>query len=167
MVPARYFPDNDVAFNDKVYGYMWALTLGNAGLMLLKTTFTAVSYGGWQGIQSALLEHPAVSSVGFDVIFCWVTWGCWYRTQGGGVESVTRESIDRSGTHSRKMARASQSRVTVSMGLFGVVDQAAKRRLWLARFLEHPNVANKRGDCAITCDMQFEMMASSSPLPVS
>tara|TARA_R110002003_G_scaffold1926_10_gene23779 strand:+ start:7727 stop:8092 length:366 start_codon:yes stop_codon:yes gene_type:complete len=95
MVPARYFPDNDVAFNDKVYGYMWALTLGNAGLMLLKTTFTAVSYGGWQGIQSALLEHPAVSSVGFDVIFCWVTWACWYRMQCGGVESVTRESIDR------------------------------------------------------------------------
>ncbi|KAF2036730.1 hypothetical protein EK21DRAFT_52058 [Setomelanomma holmii] len=95
FAPASYFSNDDVAFNSKVYGYMWALTLVNAVLMLFKTTYTAVSYGGWHGIQSALLEHPAVSSVGFDVIFCWVTWICWYRTQGGGIDSVEKASIDR------------------------------------------------------------------------
>jgi len=95
LVPSRYFPENDVAFNDKVYGYMWALTFVNAGLMLLRTTWMAVSYGGFQGIQSALLEHPAVSSVGFDVMFCWITWLCWNWTQGSAVGSVARDSIDR------------------------------------------------------------------------
>lgn len=95
LVPARYFPDNDVAFNDKVYGYMWALTFGNAALMLLRMTYMAVSYGGFQGIQSALLEHPAVGSVGFDAIFCWVTWICWNRTQGSAIGSVARDSIER------------------------------------------------------------------------
>lgn len=95
LVPARYVPDNDVAFNDKVYGYMWALTFGNAGLMLLRMTYMAVSYGGFQGIQSALLEHPAVSSVGFDAIFCWITWICWVRTQDSAIGSVARESTER------------------------------------------------------------------------
>lgn len=95
LVPAKYFPDNDVAFSDRVHGYMWTLTYINAAIMMLRTTWMAVSYGGFQGIQSALLEHPAVSSVGFDVVFCWITWICWMRTQGSGVGSVARESIDR------------------------------------------------------------------------
>jgi hypothetical protein len=92
LVPARYLPESDVAFDDKVHGYMWALTLANAALMMLKTTYAAVSYGGFQGIQNALLEHPAVSSVGFDVVFCWITWICWYSIQGGGSKSVPEES---------------------------------------------------------------------------
>jgi hypothetical protein len=87
VVPARYFEDNE-QFTDQVYNYMWALVLGNAGLMLVWTTATAYSYSGFVGIQSALLEHPAVSSVGFDVVFCWITWICWYRTQA---ESVRRD----------------------------------------------------------------------------
>ncbi|KAF2830771.1 hypothetical protein CC86DRAFT_343779 [Ophiobolus disseminans] len=95
FVPAKYFLDNDVAFNDQVYSYMWVLTFVNAGIMLLRTTWLAVSYGGFQGIQSALLEHPAVSSVAFDVVFCWITWFCWNRTQGSAIGSVARESIDR------------------------------------------------------------------------
>jgi hypothetical protein len=91
LVPARYLPDNSTAFEDKTYNYMWALTLGNAALMMVKTTYAAVSYGGFQGIQNALLEHPAASSVGFDVIFCWITWICWISTQGRGTGSVTRK----------------------------------------------------------------------------
>ncbi|EAT86138.2 hypothetical protein SNOG_06307 [Parastagonospora nodorum SN15] len=95
LVPENWFPENDLAFEDKVFGYMWALTLGNAALMMLKTTYAAVSYGGFVGIQNALLEHPAVSSVGFDVIFCWITWICWYITRGEDVGSFTKEPIKR------------------------------------------------------------------------
>jgi hypothetical protein len=86
VIPAGYL-EEDVQFTDKVYNYMWALCLGNAGLMLVWTTATAYSYSGFVGIRSALLEHPAVSSVGFDVIFCWITWMCWYRTQAEPVRS--------------------------------------------------------------------------------
>jgi hypothetical protein len=95
LVPEQWFLENNVTFDDKVFGYMWALTLGNAALMMLKTTYTAVAYGGFIGIQNALLEHPAVSSVGFDVIFCWITWTCWYMTRGGVVGSVAKEPIKR------------------------------------------------------------------------
>jgi hypothetical protein len=91
LVPGTYLPENSTAFEDKAYNYMWALTLGNAGLMMLKTTSAAVSYGGFRGIQNALLEHPAVSSVGFDVVFCWITWICWYSTQSGNTWSVARK----------------------------------------------------------------------------
>jgi hypothetical protein len=93
LVPAKYIPNISTGFEDKMYSYMWFLTASNAGLMLLKTTYAAVSYGGFQGIKNALLEHPAVSSVGFDVIFCWVTWICWYYTQSKDVGSVTRDGI--------------------------------------------------------------------------
>jgi hypothetical protein len=86
VIPASYFQD-DAQFTDKIYNYMGALLLGNAGLMLAWTTATAYTYSGFVGIQSALLEHPAVSSVGFDVIFCWVTWICWYRSQATPVRN--------------------------------------------------------------------------------
>jgi hypothetical protein len=94
LLPAKNFPDHDVAFNDMVYSYMWLLTFANAAIMLLKTTWMAVSYGGFAGIQSALLEHPAVSSVGFDVIFCWITWICWTFTQGSAMSSIARKSVN-------------------------------------------------------------------------
>lgn len=92
ILPTRYFNDNDVAFSDKVHNYMWALVLGNAGLMLARTTATAYAYSGFRGILDALLEHPAVSSVGFDVIFCWITWICWYRTQSTTAEDDVKET---------------------------------------------------------------------------
>jgi hypothetical protein len=91
VVPEKYFLEDDMAVDDK----LWALTFGNAAVMLLKTTYAAVSYGGFQGIRNALLEHPAVSSVGFDVIFCWITWICWISTQSGVVRSVAKQSIDK------------------------------------------------------------------------
>lgn len=93
IIPAKYFNDNNVEFVDKVYNYLWALVLGNAGLMLLKATATAYAYSGFQGIQNALLEHPAVSSVAFDVIFCWITWICWYRTQRTPVDKQWRDDV--------------------------------------------------------------------------
>lgn len=87
IVPTKYFGE-DIQFTDKVYNYMWALVLGNAGLMLAWTTAKAYNYSGLVGIQSALLEHPAVSSVGFDVIFCWITWICWYLTQSKSAQNM-------------------------------------------------------------------------------
>jgi hypothetical protein len=93
LVPAKYFHDNGVAVDDKVYPYMWALTCGSAALMLCQTTAKAVSYGGFEGIWSALLEHPAVSSVGFDVVFCWITWTCWFSISSGEVDSISTGSI--------------------------------------------------------------------------
>jgi hypothetical protein len=94
VVPDNYVSEGDAASTDRIYKYLWALTLGNAGFMMLKTTYTAWSYGGFEGIGSALLEHPAVSSVGFDVVFCWVTWICWLRTQQQDVGRVAQERID-------------------------------------------------------------------------
>ncbi|KAI4658135.1 uncharacterized protein J4E79_007116 [Alternaria viburni] len=99
VVPASSFIE-DIQFTDKVYSYMWALVLGNAGLMLAWATATAYAYGGFVGIQSALLEHPAVSSVGYDVIFCWITWACWYWTQAKpAYEGVSRDSAERRSAH--------------------------------------------------------------------
>lgn len=93
ILPARYFDDNDVEFTNKVYNYMWALVLGNAGLMMVRSTATAYAYSGFRGIWDALLEHPAVSSVGFDVVFCWISWICWYRTQNLTVDNELQEPI--------------------------------------------------------------------------
>lgn len=89
VVPAKYFVEDD-AFTDKVYNYMWALVLGNAGLMLAWTTATSYAYSGFGGIWNALFEHPAVSSVGYDAIFCWASWICWYRTQRDRAERVSK-----------------------------------------------------------------------------
>ncbi|KAI8935191.1 hypothetical protein NX059_007782 [Plenodomus lindquistii] len=89
VVPAAYFHE-DVDFTDKVYNHMWALVLGNAGLMLAWTTATAYAYSGMVGVWYALSEHPAVSSVGYDVIFCWGSWLCWYLTQSQDTRSVSK-----------------------------------------------------------------------------
>lgn len=95
LIPAKYIPEHSAAFNDKVYGYIWVLTIANASLMMMKTTYAAWAYSGFQGIQNALLEHPVISSVGFDVIFCWLTWACWYLTQGrdGSVPKYTKSQV--------------------------------------------------------------------------
>jgi len=33
--------------------------------------------GNWKSVWDALWAHSAVSSVGFDVIFCWISFLCW------------------------------------------------------------------------------------------
>ncbi|OAL52269.1 hypothetical protein IQ07DRAFT_678291 [Pyrenochaeta sp. DS3sAY3a] len=91
LLPSRLFNDDDFAFTDKVYSYLWFLVLGNGGILFLKATFTAWSYSGFQGISNALLEHPAVSSVAFDVVFCWVSWACWYLTQSKTINDDLKE----------------------------------------------------------------------------
>jgi hypothetical protein len=49
-------------------------------------TVKVYSHGGFQVILRTLYEHPAVSSVGYDVIFCWMSWMCWLFTQGGRIQ---------------------------------------------------------------------------------
>ncbi|RGP77260.1 alpha-mannosyltransferase alg11p [Fusarium longipes] len=39
--------------------------------------------GDWGDAMSALYEHPAVSSVGWDVICCWITFSVWYFVRYG------------------------------------------------------------------------------------
>jgi hypothetical protein len=86
IVPAQYFRDDDVEFTEGLYKYLWGATFFGGGLLWWKVTGLAYSYSGIIGIVNAILEHPAVSSVGFDVIFCWITWFLWWRLQRQGVE---------------------------------------------------------------------------------
>ena len=96
ILPTRYITDPSEAFVDQAYNSMWILVLINGGLMLLRTTAIAYADKGFQGVCSTLLEHPAVSSVGFDVIFCWTTWICWYWTQSRNPSSSLDEAPNRS-----------------------------------------------------------------------
>ncbi|KAF2844879.1 hypothetical protein T440DRAFT_435721 [Plenodomus tracheiphilus IPT5] len=120
VVPARYF-NEDRVFADKVYSYMWALVLGNAGLMLAWTTATAYAYSGMIGVWYALSEHPAVSSVGYDVIFCWVSWVCWYRTQSQSMRIMSKSS---SGSLDEGISRDATGSVVGASGVGG----ATRRR---------------------------------------
>lgn len=92
VLAAKYSENDDPAFTDKVYSYMWVLSLINGGLMLLKTSAAAYAYNRFDGVQHALLEHPAVSSVSFDVIFCWISWACWNLTQRQTVEQNPKKT---------------------------------------------------------------------------
>lgn len=89
ILPARYFNDDDREFTDGIYKVLWAVTLFGGGLLFFKVTAAAYSYSGLYGMNSALFEHAAVSSVGFDVIFCWISWAMWWRIQREGVEGAT------------------------------------------------------------------------------
>jgi hypothetical protein len=80
IIPAQYFRD-DVEFMEGMYKYLWGTTIFAGALLFWKVTGLAWSYGGIVGMINAILEHPAVSSVGFDVVFCWITWFTWWRIQ--------------------------------------------------------------------------------------
>ncbi|KAF2493289.1 hypothetical protein BU16DRAFT_619630 [Lophium mytilinum] len=62
-------------------------------LVMLSIVFVALaSRPAWGGISAALYEHPAVSSVGWDVILCWTSWGVWtlvYQIGASGVKGKT------------------------------------------------------------------------------
>lgn len=80
FIPAKCFSLGDTKTIDKIYGFLW---LTNSYFLgdLLWNSYRAYQAGTLEGIGGALLEHPAVSSVGFDVIFCWISWICWWQTQ--------------------------------------------------------------------------------------
>ena len=78
ILPARLFRAGDTGSVDKIYSALWLL-ICTSGMQLLLKTYNATDK--LEAIRDALLEHPAVSSVGFDVIFCWTTWICWWLVQ--------------------------------------------------------------------------------------
>ncbi|KAF2866947.1 hypothetical protein BDV95DRAFT_191518 [Massariosphaeria phaeospora] len=89
ILPAKYSTDVNHDLADSVYNkVLWPVTIVGAALLNLKQTWTAVSFGGFAGIWGALWEHPAVSSVAFDVVFCWITWITWWSIQRQGVDDV-------------------------------------------------------------------------------
>jgi hypothetical protein len=60
--------------NEKLFTTIIVASIVSQGV----TTYSAAGQAsGWSGIGKALYEHPAVSSVGWDVICCWVSWGMW------------------------------------------------------------------------------------------
>lgn len=77
-IPRKYLSDSNVDFAGTVYKYLWAVNILGGALLFTKITVLAHSYSGIFGIWQQLWEHPAVSSVAFDVIFCWITWGTWW-----------------------------------------------------------------------------------------
>jgi hypothetical protein len=88
ILPGTYFTDSNIEFAGSVYKYLWGATVSGGSILLLRMTSMAYGYSGIAGIWNALLEHPAVSSVAFDVIFCWLSWLTWWRVQPQYVKSV-------------------------------------------------------------------------------
>lgn len=80
ILPARFFSLGDVKTVDSIYKFLWVVNFHFVG-RLAWTTYKAYVAGNLGAIRDTLLEHPAVSSVGFDVIFCWISWLCWWWTQ--------------------------------------------------------------------------------------
>ncbi|KAF3034600.1 hypothetical protein E8E12_004187 [Didymella heteroderae] len=87
ILPASFFPSGDTKTVNKIYGFLW---LTNAYFFgdLIWATCKSYQDGNLGDIGGALLEHPAVSSVGFDVIFCWLSWICWWQTQSDGPPDI-------------------------------------------------------------------------------
>ncbi|KAK0667827.1 hypothetical protein QBC41DRAFT_132694 [Cercophora samala] len=55
------------------------LQFGILAAVLAAGTSQAIASGeSWQSILDTLYEHPAVSSVGWDVICCWVSYTAWF-----------------------------------------------------------------------------------------
>lgn len=78
----------------KVYlGVVICATLLQAKATVHAMLDTNTGSGGasYRGIIMALYEHPAVSSVGWDVIFCWISWSVWalgagWMTEGKNID---------------------------------------------------------------------------------
>lgn len=86
-LPEKYFTDSNIEFAGTVYRYLWGTTILGGSLLLLKMTIMTYDYSGLLGFWNALLEHPAVSSVAFDVIFCWISWFTWWRVLPQTIEN--------------------------------------------------------------------------------
>lgn len=58
--------------------WLWKLQF----MALVLSTMTGMAYGegySWVTVLGTLYEHPAVSSVGWDVICCWISAFAWYK----------------------------------------------------------------------------------------
>ncbi|KAF2739622.1 hypothetical protein EJ04DRAFT_508509 [Polyplosphaeria fusca] len=85
LLPQKYSED-DPGTVGKIYDYLWRLTAGGGALLFLRATATQYNYSGFQGIWDALFEHSAVSTVAFDVIFCWISWITWWVVRGANLD---------------------------------------------------------------------------------
>lgn len=81
VVPQKYLSDSNVEFAGTVYKFLWAAHNFGGGLLFTRVTAVAYKFSGPRGIWQQLWEHPAVSSVAFDVMFCWISWGTWWAIQ--------------------------------------------------------------------------------------
>lgn len=95
ILPEKYFTDSNVEFAGTVYRYLWAATIFGGGLLFVRITGLAYNYSGIYGIWQQLFEHPAVSSVAFDAIFCWITWFMWFRIQSRGPVETSQGEEDK------------------------------------------------------------------------
>lgn len=56
-----------------------ATRISSMGAVLAFATMAVVDEGGsWTNVVDTLHEHPAVSSVGWDVICCWISYTAWF-----------------------------------------------------------------------------------------
>lgn len=90
ILPASLFETGNVKTVDRIYSGMWILVISLGIQQLVQVTSKAHSIAGFQGIWSALFEHPAVSSVGFDVLFCWISWLCWWWVQAESEDFISQ-----------------------------------------------------------------------------
>ncbi|KAL5372930.1 hypothetical protein DPSP01_013098 [Paraphaeosphaeria sporulosa] len=81
VVPQKYLSESNVEFTGTLYKFLWAANNFGGGLLFTRVTAVAYKFSGPRGIWQQMWEHPAVSSVAFDVILCWVTWSAWWATQ--------------------------------------------------------------------------------------
>lgn len=83
LIPQSWgYTDDGVGLAQTVYRNLRNVVIWGGGLILLKTTVSALVDVGPGGIARTLYAHPAVSSVGWDVIFCWISWGYWIKICG-------------------------------------------------------------------------------------
>lgn len=91
ILPANLFQNSNSKLVDRVYSAMWLLVIG-LGVQQLTQVYIKHKHviGYREGILDALFVHPAVSSVGFDVVFCWITWLSWWRIQPKSENFISR-----------------------------------------------------------------------------
>ena len=74
-------PSPDTA--DRHYCRVYSFVFVCSFLPQAKATMDAVAEkGGFLDVLQTLWEHPAVTSVGWDVILCWLSLGAWIVTDG-------------------------------------------------------------------------------------
>ena len=95
ILPAKYFVEYDGAWINGGYKHVWILYFVAGGFTLARASAAAYSHGGLTGLLDAFWEQPAVSSVSFDVVFCWITWICWFRARGFVEDGDTESPTDR------------------------------------------------------------------------
>jgi hypothetical protein len=60
--------------NEKLYT---TIVVASSVVIGVSTYSAATQVSGWSGILKALYEHLAISSVGWDIICCGLSWGVW------------------------------------------------------------------------------------------